>query len=131
MILQHYPEVYLSWMRADRIYIEDRYPDPAPGTMVVKVKKPVVKIPWKKIKKSKRTVSGAISYSKAQGTVKYKKVKVNKRGSRFTVNARTGKITVRKGTKKGTYKVRIRVTASGDALHLPVSKTVTVKIVIR
>ena len=56
---------------------------------------------------------------------------MNKRGSRFTVNARTGKITVRKGTKKGTYKVRIRVTASGDALHLPVSKTVTVKIVIR
>ena len=131
IILQHYPEVYLSWMRADRIYIEDRYPDPATGTMVVKVKKPVVKIPWKKIKKSKQRISGAISYSKSQGTVKYKKVKVNKRGSRFTVNARTGKITVRKGTKKGTYKVRIRVTASGDAFHLPVSKTVTVKIVIR
>jgi endo-1,4-beta-xylanase len=40
-------------------------------------------------------------------------------------------VTVKKGLKKGTYKVRVRVTASGNDSHKPVSKTVTFKVKVK
>ena len=43
------------------------------------------------------------------------------------VNARTGNIKVKKGVKKGTYKVKVRVKAAGNANYKPSGwKTVTV-----
>ena len=48
--------------------------------------------------------------------------------SRFKINKNTGIITVRKGTKKGTYKLKIKVTLKGNSLYKAVSKKVTVKI---
>jgi hypothetical protein len=51
--------------------------------------------------------------------------------SYFTVNKKTGKITVKKGLKKGTYKLKIKVTASGDKTHGKKSKKVTCKIVVQ
>ena len=43
----------------------------------------------------------------------------------------TGKITVKKKTKKGTYKLSISVTASGNANYLAATKTVTVTIKVK
>ena len=51
--------------------------------------------------------------------------------ARFTVNKKTGKIKIKKGTKKGTYKVKVRVTAAGTDTYQPGSKTATVKIKVK
>ena len=71
--------------------------------------------------------------SKAQGKVTYKKVSVIKKkfAKKITVNKKTGKITVKKGLKKGTYKLKIKVTAAGTTAYKAGSKTVTVKIKVK
>ena len=64
----------------------------------------------------------------AKGTKVFKK----KSGSaKLSVNSRTGKVTVKKGTKKGTYKAKISVTAKGTSAYKPMTKTVTVKIRVK
>ena len=49
----------------------------------------------------------------------------------FKVNTTTGKITVKKGLKKGTYKLKVNVTAAGNANYEPMTKTVTVKVKVK
>jgi len=46
----------------------------------------------------------------------------------FKVNKKNGKITIKKKLKRGTYKLKIKVTAAGNASYKPGSKTITVKI---
>lgn len=55
----------------------------------------------------------------ANGRVTYELAGVTKKKFKkyFKVNAKSGRITVKKGLKKGTYKVKVRVTAAGDANH--------------
>lgn len=69
----------------------------------------------------------AITVKNAKGKVTYKPVKKDKR---FKV-AKSGNIIVKKGLKKGTYKVKIKVTAAGDKNYKSLTKTVTVKIVVK
>ncbi len=88
-----------------------------------------VKLKAKKLKKKvlKIKAAKAVKIANAQGAVTYKLAKKNKK---FTV-AKNGKITVKKGLKKGTYKVKIKVTAAGNEAYAPVTKTVTVKIKVK
>lgn len=95
------------------------------NTMVVTSKNK--KIKYKKLKKKKQVIS-AITVKKAQGKVTYKKVSGNKR---IKVNPATGKITVKKKTKKGTYKIKVKVNAAGNSNYKSVSKTITLKIKIK
>lgn len=97
------------------------------NTISVKVKKPTVKL--SKLKKKNQTISLTkwIAVSKAQGTVTYKKSNGNKK---ITVS-QNGKITVKKGLKKGTYTVKIKVTAAGNTEYNAAVKTVTVKIKVK
>lgn len=69
----------------------------------------------------------------AKGTLTYKLIKVKKRKFKkyFKVNARNGSIKVRKGLKKGTYKLIINVTSSGNANYLTVTRPVTVTIRVK
>ena len=67
---------------------------------------------------------------KAKGKVAYKNVSKAKKLKKFKVNSKNGTITVPKGTKKGAYKVKIKVTAKGDANYKSGSKTVTVKVTV-
>ena len=53
-----------------------------------------------------------MKYAKAKGSSK-----------RLSVNKKTGKITV----KRGTYRIKVKVRAKGDANHAAKRKTVTVK----
>lgn len=73
--------------------------------------------------------------TKAKGTRSYKKVGINKSKKKyydkFKVNAKTGKITVKRGLKKGTYKLRIKVTAAGTDQYKAVAKTVKVTIRVK
>ena len=69
----------------------------------------------------------AFAITKTTGDVTYIKTKGNKK----IVVSKNGKITVRKGLKKGTYKITVKVNASGDMNYRKTSKTVTVAIVLK
>ncbi|MCR5207849.1 MAG: hypothetical protein K6C14_05160, partial [Eubacterium sp.] len=88
-----------------------------------------VKLSAKKLKKKKLTVkrSKAIQVKNATGKLSFKKSKGNKK---ITVK-KNGKIVVKKGLKKGTYKIKIKVTAAGSANCKASVKTVTVKIKVK
>ncbi len=102
------------------------------NTMSVKAK--TVKLALKKVKQKKQVVTAkkAMTVKNAKGKVTYKLVSVakSKFGRNFSINEKTGKITVKKGTKKGTYTLKIKVKTAGDAAYLPAEKTVKVKIKI-
>ena len=54
-----------------------------------------------------------------------------KSGSKNLKISSAGKITVKKGTKKGTYRMKVIVTAAGNAKYEKGSKTVTVKVKVK
>ncbi len=94
-----------------------------------------VKIATKSVKKSKvkkkaQVVSGAVKVSGAKGKVTYAKVSGS---GKLKVNASNGKITVKKKTKKGTYKVKIKVNVAAPASgeYKAYTKTVTVKVKVK
>ena len=107
-----------------------------PPVPVVKGKQPMKvtakqkTVKFSKLKKKKQLVKKAVIVKNAQGTVTYTKVKKGS-SARLFINKKTGAITVKKGTKKGTYKIKIKVTAKGNAEYLAGSKTVIVKIKVK
>ena len=95
--------------------------------LTVKAKKPTVK--FKNLKKKNQTIAlkSWATVTKAQGKVTCKKSSGNKN---ITVS-KAGKITVKKGLKKGSYKVKIKVTAAGNATYKAKTVTVTVTVKIK
>ena len=90
-------------------------------------KKP--KVSYTKLKKKNQTIKlkKAIKLKGTVGTKTFKKAK----GPKFiSVNKKSGKITVKKGTKKGKYTVRIKVTAAGNKNYKKESKTVKVTVIV-
>lgn len=87
------------------------------------------------LKKKKQSIKKAVTVKKAQGTVTYIKVKSGttaKIYNKITVNKKNGNITLKKGTySKGTYNIRVKITAAGNANYKSSSKTVTVKIKVK
>ena len=43
----------------------------------------------------------------------------------------TGKVTVKKKLKKGTYKIKVKVTAAGNSNYKALTRTVTFKIKVK
>ena len=78
-----------------------------------------------KVKKAKQTIA-AVTVKNAEGKVTYKKA-----SGKFAVNTKNGKITVPKGTKKGTYKIKVKVTAAGNDSYNKLTKTVTATIKVK
>lgn len=83
----------------------------------------------KKVKKKKQKVKGAIKVTGAVGKVTYKKIKKGS-SKKLSINSKTGVITVKKGTKKGKYKIKVQITAAGNADYKAktISKTVKIKV---
>lgn len=82
------------------------------------------------VKKSKKTVikkAKAFTIKDAKGAVTFKKSSGNKK---ITVS-KAGKITVNKGLKKGTYKIKVKVTAAGNSSYNKKTVTVTVTIKVK
>lgn len=100
--------------------------------MTVKVSKKTVKV--KKLKKKAVTLK-ALKVKKAKGKVtyaKYKKGSTKRVYKLITVNKKTGKIKFKKGTyKKGTVKIRIRITAKGNLNYKSKKLIKTVKVKIK
>uniref|UniRef100_UPI00388F7CAC hypothetical protein n=1 Tax=Methanobrevibacter sp. TaxID=66852 RepID=UPI00388F7CAC len=96
------------------------------------VKAKTVNVKFSAVKKKAQTlaVSKVITFTKkGQGTLTYAKASGNKK---ITINKKTGKVTVAKGLKKGTYKVKVKIKAAGNANYKASAyKTVTFKIVIK
>ena len=92
--------------------------------MKITVKTKTVK--YKNLKKAKRTVA-PITVKKAKGKVKYKKLS----GSKKLTLKSNGTIVVKKGSKKGTYTAKIKVTAKGNSTYKSASKTVKIKVKVR
>lgn len=118
--------------------VEKAPADVTPVTPTKKTKKAnPLKIKGKKVtlkaskladKKQIVSVKKAIKFvQKGKGTITYKKIKGNKK---ITLNKKTGKFTVKKGLKKGTYKVKVQVTAAGNSDYKKAVKKTTVKIVV-
>ena len=95
--------------------------------ITVTVKTATVK--YTKLKKKNQTIAAAKAFtvSGAQGSVTYKKVSGNKK---ITISS-AGKITVKKGLKKGTYKVKVNVTAAGNTAYKAGNKGVTLTIRVK
>ena len=51
--------------------------------------------------------------------------------SKITISKKTGTVTVKKGLKKGSYKVKIKVKAAGNANYKAGTKNITVTIKVR
>ena len=99
--------------------------------MTVKAKKKVITVKYKKLKNKNQSLKkkSYLTIKKSKGTLRYKKGSGNKK---ILVNKKTGKITIKKGLKKGTYKVKVKVRASGNASYLKSAwKTVGFKIKVK
>ena len=83
------------------------------------------------LKKRAVKLKGALRVKASKGKLTYKNVSKAKTPKRFKVNAKTGVITVPKGTKKGTWKLKVKVTAKGNANYKKGSKTATVRITVK
>ncbi len=81
----------------------------------------------KKVKSSKVKVKNTVTVKSAQGNVTYKKLS----GSKHLTISKSGVVTVSKGTKKGTYKMKVQVTAKGNSSYKKGSRTVTVKVKVK
>ena len=79
-------------------------------------------------KKAVISKTKAFVIKNAKGKVSFKKVSGQKK---ITINKNTGAITVAKGLKKGTYKLKVKVNASGNTAYKAKSGTVTLKIVLK
>ncbi len=94
--------------------------------MTVKAK--IKKVKRSKLRKKRQIVKKAIIVKNAKGKVTFKKLGGS---SKLLVNKKTGNIIVKKGTKKGTFKIKVRVTAAGTAKYKAMTKKVVVKIKVR
>ena len=85
------------------------------------------------LKKGKKTVK-PLTISKAKGAVKVTKVKKGTSASIFkkiTVNKKTGAVMLKKGKyKKGTYKIKLKISVAGNSVYKAKTVTKTVKIKI-
>ena len=103
----------------------------APNTLSVKAKKAKVALKLAKVKKAAQKVANVKVAKKGQGTVVYTNASKNKVAKKFKVNKKNGTITVPKGTKKGTYAVKLAVKAAGNAKYNKITRYVTFKVVVK
>ena len=111
------------------------------NTLDVKGKTASVKYSKLRKKAQYLGVSKVISFAdEGQGEKTYSLASAVKSGKSykkyFIVNSATGKVTVKKGLKKGTYTVKVNVSAAGETkkevpFYLPVTKTVKFKIKVK
>lgn len=101
------------------------------GANPLKVKVKSFKIKGSKLKKKTKTVKVTKvmkTVTKGEGKVTYKKTSGSKK---ITINKKTGKVTLKKGLKKGTYKIKVKVTAAGNTYFKPKTQKLTLKIRVK
>ena len=99
----------------------------AKGTPIITVKKTSKTLKAATVKKKAQTITADVSVN-SKGKLSYRKTSGSKN---ITVNAKTGKLTVKKRTKKGTYKVKVKISAAAAGNYNAGSKTVTFTIKVK
>lgn len=88
-------------------------------------------VKFSKLKKKARTVK-PITVKNAKGKVTYKIVGGNKKSKKaLKIDAKTGAVKVKKRTRKGTYKVKVKITAAGNSTYKAKSVTVTISVRVK
>lgn len=101
-----------------------------PNTLKVKLLKKNWIVKARTIKKRAKRIK-AVKITKAKGRVTYS-ISGNRRSKKtLKFNKKDGIVTVRKGARKGLYKLKIKVKASGAAGYLPKTKIVTIRIRVK
>ena len=102
----------------------------ADNPMIAKAKKVTVKA--SKLKK-KQVIKAAKAFNvkDAQGKLTYKVLKYDKKAKKKIAVSKAGKVTVKKGLKKKTYKLKVRITAKGNANYESATQTVTLKVTVK
>ena len=97
------------------------------NNITVKVKNPTIK--YTKVKSKAQSIPAKNSFivSGAQGKVTYKKISGN---AQITINS-AGRIVVKKAMRKGSYKIKVKIVASGTDAYKPGTKTVMLTIKIK
>ena len=98
-----------------------------------------VTVKYKKLKKKNQYLDASVVFTFAnegqgQKTYTLSSVRKGKKSFKkyFKIDASTGKVTVKKKLKKGTYKMKVTVQASGDAGHKASDpQTVSIKIKVK
>ena len=96
-------------------------------TQTLKVSKAAKRVRASRLKKKARFTS-KVKVTGAKTKVTFKKLKRGS-SSRLTLT-KAGKIKVRRGTPKGTYRIRIKVTAARTSKYKAASKVATIKVVV-
>lgn len=106
-------------------------PKLAKKTNTMKVKSTMRTVKVKALKKKALTVA-PLTVTAAKGKVTYKLVSGGALSKKvLKLNTKTGKVTVKKKAKKGTYKIRVKVTAAGTTVYKALSKTVYVTVRVK
>ena len=101
------------------------------------IKAKTAKVKYSSLKKTAKTlvVNKVIKFKKpGQGKMSYTLVSAKKDGksfkSKFKISKTTGKVKLEKGLEKGTYKVKVKIKAAGNANFEP-SETKTINFTIK
>ena len=101
---------------------------PANNSITKAVSKKLLKA--KDLKKKKKTFKiGAVA--KGNAKVSYKLEKVPKKAKKFIKVSFSGKVTVKKGLAKGTYKIKVKITAAATKNYKAKTLKKTVKIIVK
>ena len=95
------------------------------NTLAVKAKNAKVAASLATLKSKSVVHASNVTVTSANGVVTYANASTDAIAKKFKVNASNGKVTVLKGTKKGKYQVKVKVTAKGNATYMAGTKTVT------
>jgi hypothetical protein len=101
------------------------------NSLSVKAKKAKPSVSLAKLKKRAQTLANIQVVKKGQGTLAYTNASKKAAIKKWKVDKKTGKLTIPKGTKKGTYDVRIKIVAKGDTTHKSATKYVSYKVVVK
>ena len=128
---------FTRWFR----YIPDYSEEPsepetiikAANTMSAAAVKSGAAVKYARLKKKAQYISAkkAFVVKDPVGKVTYKLTKKDSKAKNKIKVSSAGKITVAKGLKKGTYNIKVKVTAAGNSYYKSKSKTVTLKIVVK
>ena len=82
----------------------------------------------KKTLKYKKVLIGKIIHKNEKGTLTFTKISGSKK---LTLNKKTGKIYLAKGTKKGTYKIKVKTRASGNNYYKAKNHYSNLKVIVK
>jgi len=99
-----------------------------PLTQNVKITSNTKTVNYKTVK-NKSVSTSEVSVTGAKGSKKFSKVGGS---DKLTINSTTGKIVVKKGTKKGTYSIKVKVTSKATTNYKQTTSAVkTIKVVVK